>query len=362
MKSDLLLTTLAVGLAVLASSFMSTHPISANKSSLVDKKTEALYQEWRLKFKGLATVPETPAETQFRMTVFTNNYKFVQQRNLQYTQAIMKRFGQAGAELISKPTFVLTESADLTEKEYLALHAGLRSGDASESSPDENMSPESGLTSGLQQQSPRPGFQMNPRSQGACASCWAFTAVAIAEKFFYQQTGKQVSLSVQELVDCDKASNGCLGGWPQLGLKYINSKDVTTEALSPYQCDEGICSSSSKKVRTGLKGLLDPTTVPFSLEVVQKATSQGYFVGTGINAGGDLRFINSSDDVFYPLEDDCKSGINHAVTLIEGTSEWVRILNSAGPNWGYKGTKRIAPCTESTLLGNTGSLYLPAPL
>jgi hypothetical protein len=51
------------------------------------------------------------------------------------------------------------------------------------------------------------------KNQGQCGSCWAFSAVSSMEGHHQIATGQLLSLSEQQVVDCDKTCGGCQGGW-----------------------------------------------------------------------------------------------------------------------------------------------------
>ncbi|GFO42826.1 dipeptidyl peptidase 1 [Plakobranchus ocellatus] len=90
------------------------------------------------------------------------------------------------------------------------------------------------------------------RNQAQCGSCYAFTAMGMAESRYRILTNNtmQPVFSPQDIVECSIYSQGCEGGFGYLvGGKYAEDFGLVKEKCNPYKGIDGKCSTDKKCAR-----------------------------------------------------------------------------------------------------------------
>eukprot|EP00095_Tigriopus_kingsejongensis_P005669 maker-scaffold377_size191454-snap-gene-0.29 protein:Tk05669 transcript:maker-scaffold377_size191454-snap-gene-0.29-mRNA-1 annotation:"cathepsin f-like cysteine peptidase protein" len=185
------------------------------------------------------------------------------------------------------------------------------------------------------------------KSQGSCGSCWAFSVTGNIEGQWAIHRGKLISLSEQELVDCDRLDNGCNGGLPSNAYQAI-MKLGGLEAEEDYVYDgrDDKCRFDKNKVRVTIDSAVNLTQ---NEDTLAKWLVKNGPISIGINANAMQFYMGG---ISHPWSFLChKESLDHGVLIVgfgmdefklfkEKLPYWT-VKNSWGTDWGEQGYYRV---------------------
>lgn len=196
------------------------------------------------------------------------------------------------------------------------------------------------------------GAVTDVKDQGHCGSCWSFSTTGALEAQHFRKTGKLVSLSEQNLIDCSTkyGNNGCNGGLMDNAFRYIKENGgIDTEQSYPYKAEDEKCHYKESSIGATDRGFVDIDSG--SEEQLQAAVATIGPVSVAIDASHET-FQLYSEGVYYDAE--CSSTeLDHGVLVAgygtddDGQDYWL-VKNSWGPSWGQGGYIKMARNRNNT--------------
>ena len=181
------------------------------------------------------------------------------------------------------------------------------------------------------------------KNQGQCGSCWSFGTTGAIEGSYFIKTGKLVSLSEQNLVDCSKMNNGCFGGLQYLAMEYvIDNGGIDTEESYPYTPEQGKCRYNPDNIGATITGY----------QAIEKGSEDDLY-----NAVGGIAPVTVGIDASHYSFQLYHSGVyteyycsstqlTHAVLVVgyghEGGRDYWLVKNSWGEDFGQEGYIKMA--------------------
>jgi len=198
------------------------------------------------------------------------------------------------------------------------------------------------------------GVVTAPKDQAQCGSCWTFATAETLESHYAIKTGKLVTLSEQQILDCTPnpdecgGTGGCQGGTAELAYARITELGgLTTEADYPYVSGSGRDFTCKTPIPTPAVKVSNYTKLPENeYDPLLNAVATVGPIAISVDAGSWGRYSNGVFDGCNQKSPD----IDHAVVLVGyGTDTklgdfWL-VRNSWGSSWGEKGYIRLKRST-----------------
>ena len=271
--------------------------------------------------KEFGKVYSSPEEQRYRLAVYNNNLKKIEAHNALHLPW----------------TLGVNKFADIAEEEFAFKFCGCAKDPKSRA----------GRVTPIYGDAPEKvdwrekGAVTPVKDQSACGSCWSFSTTGTVEGAYFVHSGKLISLSEQQLVDCATRPKyeaaGCGGGWPWSVMDYVKDHGLCTEEDYPYHGVDEDCKDSQCTVAVQSAGKVQ----------LPQGDEESLANAVALNPVSIVLDASAMQLYKEGIITRCSESINHAVLAVgygveeeTGIKYWI-VKNSWGSNWGEEGYCRI---------------------
>lgn len=323
-----------------------TSKINCDKSYKTNKNHKVVNEKFTTKKNHVDSRYQLQADFNNFLNTHNKMYSNLEEKNKRFRifAANMKKVMLLQNNEQGTAIYGATEFADLTKNEFKKKYLGLDQSLISKKTlpmaqiPDLSFIPD--------EFDWRNSNVVTPvKNQGGCGSCWAFSAIANIEGQYALKSGKLLSLSEQELIDCDNLDNGCGGGLMTQAFEAVeNLGGLETEIDYPYEghTDRKGCQLKKSELKVSISKAVNVSTD--EVDIAKFLVKHGP-LSVGVNANAMQFYMGG---VSHPIHALCSpKSLDHGVAIVgygvhrtkythKNLPYWL-IKNSWGPKWGEKG-------------------------
>ncbi|CAH1391942.1 unnamed protein product [Nezara viridula] len=310
--------------------------------------TPAIKEQWTSFKRHHGKKYENTEVERLRMNIFSENLKSIEEHNAKY---------EAG---LSTYYLEMNHLGDMLPEEVTQLGFN-RTGDMRQV-PSFTFLPPANVEIAESIDWRQSGAVTPVKNQGHCGSCWAFSSTGAIEGQLYRKSGKLVSLSEQQLVDCSRSYNnkGCKGGLMDYSFRYLEDVEgLESEDSYPYEGIDSTCRYNKNKVVSGTKVRAYTDIKAYDDNALKAAVATVGPISIAVSAGNQ-HFMFYKGGVYNG--DTCiPYYLDHGILLVgygseDGEDYWL-VKNSWGAVWGEQGYMKLTRAKKNACGISTKASY-----